>query len=345
MTRMPEPGADHGVPADRTWALGGAPWLDEGERATRTRVIVDNDFMGDPDDLFQLVHHVLSPSVDIRLVVSSHLHEGEPWDPSDQQAAHGAAVVRDVFARMGLTSTDRIVVGAEQAMTDVATPQESDAARAIVAEALRDDSRPLYYCAGGGLTDLASALLMEPAIAERMTLIWIGGSEHPALAVPPPGAPAAEYNLTIDTVSAQCVFGHTDIPIWQVPRDGYRQALVSMAELRVHFRPLGPVGAYLYDELRAVGTMLAEFGMNAGETYVIGDQPLVLLSALQTTFEPDPGSSDFVTVPAPRIDSDGLYVDNPGGRAMRVYTRLDNRLTLDDFRAKLAEFSAWQQCR
>lgn len=345
MTRMPQPGVDHAVPAHKAWALGGAPWLDEQERAARTRVIVDNDFMGDPDDLFQLVHHLLSPSVDVRLVVSSHLHEGEPWDPSDRQAANGAEVVRDVFARMGITSADRIVAGAEKAMTRATVPEESDAARAIVAEARRDDVRPLYYCAGGGLTDLAAALLMDPSIAERMTLIWIGGSEHASLAVPPPGAPAAEYNLTIDTVAAQVVFGETAVPIWQVPRDAYRQALVSMAELRVGFRPLGTVGDYLYDELRAVGTMLAQHGMNAGETYVIGDQPLVLLSALQTTFEPDAGSSAFVTIPTPRIGDEGLYVDRPDGRPMRVYTRLDNRLTLDDFRAKLTEFTAWQEER
>jgi len=27
----------------------------------RARVIIDNDFAGDPDGLFQLAHHVLSP--------------------------------------------------------------------------------------------------------------------------------------------------------------------------------------------------------------------------------------------------------------------------------------------
>ena len=32
----------------------------------RMRVIIDNDLGGDPDGLFQLAHHVLSPSVEIR---------------------------------------------------------------------------------------------------------------------------------------------------------------------------------------------------------------------------------------------------------------------------------------
>ncbi|WP_062521973.1 nucleoside hydrolase [Demequina silvatica] len=343
MTRLPTPDADHGIAPERRWRIGEIPWLTEVERNPRTRVIIDNDFMGDPDDLFQLVHHLLSPSVEIPLIVSSHLHEGEPWDPSDRQAANGALVVRDVLARMGIDGDGRIVAGAEAALADPATPRDTPAARAIIAEALRDDRRPLYYAAGGGLTDLASALLIEPAIAERMTLVWIGGSEHPGLGIIAPGVPAAEYNLTIDIPAAQAVFGDSAIPIWQVPRPAYRQAIVSFAELRTGIKPLGPVGAYLYDELLEVGRMLAAFGMNAGETYVIGDQPLVLLTALQTAFEPDPASSCYETRPTPRIDAEGLYADRPDGRPMRVYTAVDNRLTLDDLRAKLAELATWQE--
>ncbi|MDN4478766.1 nucleoside hydrolase [Demequina sp. SYSU T00039] len=346
MTRLPDPSAVHDVPADRRWALGAIPWIDADETAPRTRVIIDNDFMGDPDDLFQLVHHLLSPSVEIPLIVSSHLHVDEPWDPTTEQAAHGVLVVRDILARMGITGADdRVVAGAETAMPDPATPLDTPAARAIIAEALRDDPRPLYYCAGGGLTDLASALLLEPAIADRMTLVWIGGSEHPGIGLVAPEVPPAEYNLTIDVPAAQAVFGDTAIPIWQVPRPAYRQAIVTAAELRTRVRPHGSVGAHLHAEIREVGHMLAGFGMNAGETYVMGDQPLVLLTALQTAFEPDPASSDHVTLPAPRIDAEGLYEPRPDGRPIRVYTAVDNRLTFADLEAKLAELAAWQADR
>ena len=343
MTRLPEPGTDHGIAAERRWRIGEMPWLTDVARAPRARVILDNDFMGDPDDLFQLVHHLLSPSVEIPLIVASHLHADEPWDPSGRQAANAALVVHDVLARLGIEGAgERVVAGAERAMVDQVTPIDTPAARAIIAEALRDDDRPLYYAAGGGLTDLASALLLEPAIAARMTLVWIGGSEHPGLGLPTPGAPAAEYNLTIDIPAARAVFGDTQIPIWQVPRPAYRRAMLTHAELRTGIRPLGAVGAYLHDEILHVATMLRQLGMNAGEVYVMGDQPLVLLTALQTAFEPDPASSDYVTVPAPRIDAAGLYEPRPDGRPIRVYTDVDNRLTFEDLRAKLAELAAWQ---
>ena len=35
----------------------------------RYSVIIDNDFMGDPDGLFQLAHHALSSSCDINLLL------------------------------------------------------------------------------------------------------------------------------------------------------------------------------------------------------------------------------------------------------------------------------------
>src|SRR6187455_804238 len=43
----------------------------------RMRVIIDNDFGGDPDGLYQLVHHLLSPSVEIRAIIGSHLKPGD----------------------------------------------------------------------------------------------------------------------------------------------------------------------------------------------------------------------------------------------------------------------------
>ena len=40
-------------------------------------------------------------------------------------------------------------------------------------------------------------------------------------------------------------------------------------------------------------------------------------------------------MPCPNLLETGLYRANPKGRAIRVYTLLDNRLLLEDFFAKL----------
>ena len=132
----------------------------------RCRVIIDNDFSGDPDDLFQLAHHALSPSVEIPFVIGSHLAPGDPFDPSDRQAQNAAAVAREL---LGLIGADiPVIAGSETGLDDPATPKPGPAVDAIIREAMRDDTDlPLYLALGAGLTELAGALLIEPRIAER----------------------------------------------------------------------------------------------------------------------------------------------------------------------------------
>jgi purine nucleosidase len=131
------------------------------------------------------------------------------------------------------------------------------------------------------------------------------------------------------------VFGDSPIPVWQVPRDAYRQTLASFAELRLRMAGQGPLGDRLYAALDGIRTMAGRHGADLGETYILGDSPLVLLTALQSAFEPDPSSSRYVVRPTPGITGDGRYTDVPGARPMRVYTHLDVRLMVEDLFAKL----------
>ena len=85
--------------------------------------------------------------------------------------------------------------------------------------------------------------------------------------------------------------------------------------------------------------MGVKYNFNLGEIYIVGDSPLVLLTALQSSFEPDPSSSKYVLRPSPLINSQGLYEVNNSGRNIRVYTQLDVHLLLDDFYSKLVLFN------
>jgi len=302
----------------------------------RARVIIDNDYSGDPDDLVQTAHHLLSPSVEIPFFVPSHLSLGDPWDPSEQQASNAEAALRKLLAVMGVEGRFAIHRGAEKAIADRTTPQDTVAARAIIAEAMRDDTKlPLFYAAGAGLTDLASALLIEPAIASRITLVWIGGAEYPDLAPPPPGATGPEYNLRIDIAAAQVVFA-SGIGIWQVPRNVYRQVLLSYAELVTTVGVHGALGACLQQSIERVMDWTGRVGFRIGETYAMGDSPLVTLTALQSAFEADPSSSCYQLRPRPAIRDDGGYGPVQAGLPpIRVYTQVDTRLTFADLSAKL----------
>lgn len=298
----------------------------------RQRVICDNDFNGDPDGLFQLAHHLLCPSVTIPLIVGTHLRPNEPWDPSPTPATDAADRVRELLAVMGMTSQP-VLAGAEHNIASRAGWKPSPATAAIVREAMRSDSKlPLYYCAGANLTELALAWLAEPRIGPRLKLIWIGGSEHPGLARPPVGTNEPEYNFTQDPIAAQIIFNESDIEIWQVPRDAYRQMMFSFAELDELVRT-GPLGRYLKGRLDIIAAAIAK-EVPLGETYVLGDSPLVTLTALQPPFQPDTPSSRYEILPTPGLTAKGDYEPRPQGRPMRVYTSIDAGLTFRDMVAK-----------
>ena len=303
----------------------------------RARVIIDNDYSGDRDDMVQTAHHLMSPSVDIRFLIASHLPVGDIWDPSTTQATNAERMLRELLTVMGLEKSHRVHRGAEVALRDATEPHDTAAARAIIAEAHCDDSPlPLYFAAGAGLTDLASALLIDPTIASKMTLVWIGGPEYAELAADPPRRDDVEYNLSIDITAAQVVFD-SDIAIWQVPRSTYRELIMSYAELLHSVAPHGRLGGYLKDSIEGVMKAARNFDYDLGETYVMGDSPLVTLTALQSSFQADPASSHYQIRPRPSIRADGRYGPNLLRRPpIRVYTSIDGRLTFADFFAKLA---------
>lgn len=306
----------------------------------RMRVIIDNDFGGDPDGLFQLVQHLLSPSVEIRAIIGSHLKPGDGFDPSNQTAANAKKKVEEVLGIMNLSKAYAVYQGANMPLLNDSTAQPSDAASAIIKEAMREDTRlPLYVVCGAGLTDIASAYLLEPKIASRLTLIWIGGPEYPELATPPPGYTTMEYNLGIDLKAGQVVFNKSSIPIWQVPRNAYRQVIMPYSSMLLKVKTQGKIGAYLVSNIERIMKMGLKYNFNVGEVYIVGDSPLVLLTALQSSFEADPSSSFYSLRPSPLINDQGIYEVNHKGRNIRVYTELDVPMLLDDLYSKLVMFN------
>jgi hypothetical protein len=176
----------------------------------------------------------------------------------------------------------------------------SAAADAIVAEALRDDPLPLFLVCGGPLTNVAQALRQEPGIAQRLTLVWIGGALDPA---------ADEYNRDTDPAAAEFVLATPGLTIWQFPLETYRRCACSVAELEHDLGGSGRVGRWLWT--RFTELPLPDF-VELGGVWPLGDSPPVLVTALS--------------------DESSTYRDSPNGR---VYTDVDVRLLFADLLAKL----------
>lgn len=275
------------------------------------RVIVDNDFAGDPDGLVALAHQLLSPRTRVPLVTCSALDPKIPGGaPAGRTAAAGRDLAVELARRAGLRDGPRVLAGSE-----TFDPGPTAASRAIAAEAMRDDPLPLFLACGGPLTNVAAALRSEPAIARRMTVVWIGGGG-------PDGGP--EYNLATDAPAAAHVVEGSAVPLWQVPRAAYRRWLYSVAEMTADLRPISPLSRWLYERYLAIPSWV-----DLGGAVVLGDSPLVQITALS----PDAGR--FRDVPARRIGPGGRDGGEAPGRMVRLYEELDPRLAFADLLALL----------
>ncbi len=300
----------------------------------RSRVIIVNDIAGDPDGLLSTVHALLSPSTDLRAIVAT----GTNVQPGEN-AERAAALTHEILRLMKLTGKVPVYQGAPNRTRDAGVPVPSAGSQAIIDEAMRSDTElPLYVTVGAGLTEVAAALMVEPRIAEKFTLVWIGGG-------PPDNKVPLEYNLNIDPLAAMHVFNQSQVPIFQIPSDVYAQCMVSMSELQARVAPQGAIGAWLFDKLAKGPDMFRQVKLNTGENWTLGDSPLVLLTAL-TAWLPSgrsgkapkfemTGSSRYDEMFVPEISRTGVYTPRSEGRKMRLYRTVDTRMMFEDFYAKL----------
>lgn len=305
------------------------------ELPPRFRVISDNDYAGDPDGLAQLAHHLLSPSVEIRGIISSHLRPDDDWDLSGDSVGAGIEAILELANVMKIEKLPPLVEGSRVALTDIALPAASAGAQLIIDEANRTDvDTPLYVVCGGSLTSIASAWLMDPSIAAKLTVIWIGGPEYPGHRHLPPNAMPIEYNLLEDLIAGQVVFNYSNLNLWQVPRNIYRDCNASTAELIIRMKDKSELGKYLFEQISIAARRNIKNNGLFGEMYSLGDSPLVLLTALQTCFEPAPASSQWVDHERPHINTKGQYEFVERREKVRVFTLLDVLMMLEDMYAK-----------
>ena len=280
------------------------------------RLIVNTDAKNEADDQYAIVHALLSPKFDNRGIIAAHF--GNEKSPHSMEDSYD-----EVLKMLDLMDFPRDLAykGADRRLPDEKTPVESQGARLIIEEAMKESDMPLYVIFLGPLTDMASAYLMEPRIAGRLTCIWIGGGKYPE--------GGYEYNLNNDIRSARVVM-NSDMPVWQIPRNVYSQVIVSLAELEYKVRPCGELGRYLFDQLEEHGhTSFARATTRTGEYWCLGDSPAVGVLLFAHMF-------DYDWVQAPLITDNMTYAKNSQNRPIRVYNRVDHRFILEDFYAKLA---------
>lgn len=233
-------------------------------------VVLDTDLTNEIDDEFALAYALLSPErLNVRAIhaapysLSPELVEGgalselgvrllveqlenlgldlsvtpvrEPGPSMEMAFERG----QELVALMGRSI--EVQRGSTRFLNGTRNAEDSDAARNLIALAGETRSGKLYVVSQGALTNVASALLLDPSIAERIVVVWT--SAYPSYWP----RPNASFNLVQDVEAARVVF-ESGTTVVYLP--GYfvgEKLRVTRPEMVEYVQGRGEIGDYLFE--------------------------------------------------------------------------------------------------
>ncbi|MCW2608327.1 MAG: hypothetical protein JWO60_3020 [Frankiales bacterium] len=306
-------------------------------------VVIDTDPMNEVDDQFAIAWALLRPD---RLRVRALL--AAPWrsdekvyaetDPEVDAPRHERRTRPSVGPEEGQRQAEaelrRIVevtgvevpvhAGASAFLPDSGLPEPTPASDALIALAHEEREGPLYVLGIACATNLATALLLDPSIAERICIVWT--SAHPTWWP----RPTASYNLSLDLRASRVLFD-SGVPLVYLP--GYtvgEELRTTRAELEAHVKGVGPVGDYLWQTWEAHWMTRTHA---AGFSKVIWD-------LVNVAYVLDPSWLATELRPSPVLDAELRWRDAPARHLVREAYDLDRDVCFADLFRVLAEDAA-----
>ena len=212
--------------------------------------------------------------------------------------------ILSVFGKLQLDPAGRVFAGCAGYLPSEHEPLDCDAVQHLIATARATpaDAEPLYVAAIGCVTNIASALLLAPDIAERIVVLWTSGY--------PSHAPHINFSLNMEQdMAASRVLFDRGVPLVYLP--GFHvgaQLRVSLPEVVQHVQPCGAIGAYLH-HLYTHNPLTELAGLDPqqpGFSWVMWD-----LINFAWLLNPDWVPSTLV--PTPALGEDRRWIARPGG--------------------------------
>jgi hypothetical protein len=235
------------------------------------------------------------------------------------------AEIHKVYECLGLDPAEKVRRGSPGYLASLDDPIRSPSAELIVERAMAASDRPLYVAAMGCLTNIASALLMEPAIRNNMVVLWTAG--HPTFSY---RGNAGSLNLEQDVLASQLLF---DSGVAQVYLPGFNigaQLRLSLPEMQRFVKATGPLGDYLY-YLYTHNPIHSQRGIEGSDwrTWVIWD-----MIDIAWLLNPDWVPSQIIV--SPTLDDDLFWRHAPERHPMREAFDIDRDSIFHDFFEKLS---------
>ncbi len=205
----------------------------------KIRMVLDTDTYNEIDDQFAVVYSLLSPErLEVEAIYAAPFANSLVPDPAEGMEKSYEEIIR-LLDLLVVPPDGFVFKGSAEYLPNYDNPCKNDAVSDLVDRAMRTENDPLYVVAIGAITNIASAILTEPTIINRIVLVWLGGHafhwQH-----------TNEFNLKQDIAASRLVFD-CGVPLIHIPCMGVTTHLrTTVPEMAMHVKGRGKIGDYLY---------------------------------------------------------------------------------------------------
>jgi hypothetical protein len=201
-------------------------------------MVLDTDTYNEIDDQFAVIYALLSERINVEAIHAAPFHNNRSSGPGDGMEKSYEEILR-LLERIDHPYEGFVFQGSESYLPEPGKPVESEATENLINLAMMDREEPLYVAAIGAITNVASAILIEPQIIGRIVVVWLGGQPYY-------WHTAREFNLWQDVSASQVIF-NCGVPLMHIPCANVAEHLrTTVPEMDRYVKGKGAIGDYLY---------------------------------------------------------------------------------------------------
>ena len=285
------------------------------------KTILDTDTYNEIDDQFALVQMLLSKErIDVLSINAAPFSMNNRSDDPQKGMELSYEEIFRLLKKINFKKNNFVFKGSTKYVGFNKKPIDSPAADNIIENALKcSESDPLYVVAIGAITNVASAILKEPEIINKIVVVWLGGN---ALYWPENN----EFNLKQDIGGAQVLFD-SGVSLVLVPCKGVTSHLIStVPEIEKYIEPHGEIGKFLAMRFK-------EYNNNhKGWSKEIWD-----MAAVSWVLNEEWAPTNIA--PSPILLDDKTWTFDENRHPIKIVYDIKRDLILQDFIEKLENFS------
>jgi len=218
----------------------------------RIKMVLDTDAFNEVDDQFALTYALLSKEkLDVMAITAAPFFNWNSTSPAEGMEK-SYQEIHNIYKMMNIGNFPMVLRGSTKYMDSPDVPVKSPAAEKIVELALSSGDQPLYVVSIGAITNVASAIALNPSIIRNIVVVWLGPNAfwYPDHKI---------FNVSQDYFASKLIY-QSGVPLVIIPCHGVASHLhTNPFEIDACLRGKNCLCTYFSDMIRG---RFARFGQN-----------------------------------------------------------------------------------